>query len=159
MIPFERSASASPAGRRTAPAPPSTPPDLPAGERRPGNDVSAREGVWRRHAGDDWAAFEALPPAVRARLHAHAYDAWAVNALMLWRMFRRRHGNSARAERALLRYLDRCEFLECDAFASSYSRAYGAALPHVAAGVSVLRGGARGGQAGMTASPGKGTGR
>ena len=45
------------------------------------NDVTAREAMWRRIAGDDWASFDALPPAIRRRLHEHAYDAWSVNAL------------------------------------------------------------------------------
>jgi hypothetical protein len=31
-----------------------------------------REAIWRRFDGDDWAAFDALPPAIRRRLHEHA---------------------------------------------------------------------------------------
>jgi hypothetical protein len=103
------------------------------------NDITLRPHLWRRHDGDDWAAFDALPPAIRNRLHRHAYDAWAVNALMLWRSFRRKYASSARAERRLLRYLDECEALEREAFAEAHRRHHGVALPHVAAGASVLR--------------------
>jgi hypothetical protein len=103
------------------------------------NDVSSRGGMWRRLHGDDWAALEALPQAVRRRLHEHAYDPWTVNALALWKAFRRKHASSERAERSLLRYLDACEALECRAFADAYRRAHGATLPHVAAGATVQR--------------------
>ena len=103
------------------------------------NDLTAREGMWRRFDGDDWAAFDALPAPIRQRLHEHAYDAWAVNALMLWRTFRRRHACSMRATNTLLRYLKQCEGLERAAFAESHLRAHGTPLPHVAASVSVLR--------------------
>lgn len=103
------------------------------------NDVTVRERIWHRFPGDDWAAFEALPPAVRRRMQEHAYDAWAVNALILWRMFRRQTGSSARAERRLLRYLDACEALEREAFAEAYLRQCGVLLPHRAAAVGVQR--------------------
>jgi hypothetical protein len=103
------------------------------------NDLTARDGMWRRFWGDDWAAFDALPAPVRLRLQEHAYDGWAVNALMLWRAFRRKHACSKRASNTLLRYLDECEALERAAFAAAHLRAYGSALPHVAAGASVLR--------------------
>ena len=49
------------------------------------NDRTIRDTIWRRFAGDDWAAFDQLPPSVRHRLTEHAYDAWSVNALILWR--------------------------------------------------------------------------
>jgi hypothetical protein len=104
------------------------------------NDVTERERIWRRWTGDDWAAFDALPPSVRRRMQVHAYDAWSVNALMLWRSFRRRTGSSARAERRLLRYLDECEALERQAFADAHRQATGCPLPHDAAGATVLRG-------------------
>ncbi len=105
----------------------------------PGNDHSPRHALWRRYPGDDWAAFDALPAAVRQRLHEHAYDAWAVNALMLWRSFRRKRDTAERAQRALLRYLDLCEQWERAAFAASYRQACGTVLPHVAAGATVQR--------------------
>lgn len=114
-------------------------PGAPAPVRAPSNDVTPREGMWRRIAGDDWAAFEALPPAVRSRVREHAYDAWAVNALVLWRMFRRRTASSARAERRLLRYLDECEALERSAFSHAFRREHGVQLPHVGASATVLR--------------------
>ena len=94
--------------------------------------------MWRRIGGDDWAAFEALPPAVRRRMQEHAYDAWAVNALFLWRAFRRA-GGGARAERRLLRYLDECEALERAAFSDIFRREHGVPLPHIAAAATVLR--------------------
>jgi hypothetical protein len=103
------------------------------------NDGTVRDAIWRRYAGDDWAAFDQLPPAIRRRLTDHAYDAWAVNALMLWRHYRRLHGTVARAERALLRYFDFCERLERRAFAERYLRTHGTMLPHVAANLTVLR--------------------
>lgn len=103
------------------------------------NDVDARSGMWRRFGGDDWAAFDALPEPVRRRMHQHSYDPWAVNTLMLWRRFRRKHASSGRAVVTLHRYLDECERLERDAFATAHRRRYGTALPHVAAGASVLR--------------------
>lgn len=112
---------------------------VPPREAGGSNDVTARERMWRRFAGDDWAAFDALPPAVRRRMREHAYDAWAVNALMLWRAFRRRTANSGRAERRLLRYLDECEAMELRAFAEAFAAGHGAPLPHLAAGASVLR--------------------
>lgn len=103
------------------------------------NDVTTREGMWRRFGGDDWACFDALPPAIRKRIQEHAYDAWSVNALMLWRMFRRKRACSARAERSLLRYLDLCEQLELIEFADVHRREHGMLLPHLAARATVLR--------------------
>lgn len=105
----------------------------------PSNDGTIRDRIWRRYQGDDWAAFDQLPPVVRRRLTEHAYDAWSVNALMLWRHYRRLHPTVERAQRALIRYLDYCERLERVAFAEAYVRQYGDPLPHTAAGVSVLR--------------------
>lgn len=102
------------------------------------NDVTAREARWRRFAGDDWACFDALPAAVRSRLRNHAYDAWSVNALRLWRALRRERG-AERAERALLLHIERCEAEERALFAEAYRSATGAALPHDAAGATVLR--------------------
>ncbi len=103
------------------------------------NDVTTREGMWRRFGGDDWACFDALPPAIRERIQEHAYDAWSVNALMLWRMFRRKRGCSASAQRSLLRYLDHCEQLELIEFANVHRREHGLPLPHEAARATVLR--------------------
>jgi hypothetical protein len=40
------------------------------------NDITIRERIWRRFNGDDWAAYDPLPP-LSGRLHEHAYDAWA----------------------------------------------------------------------------------
>ncbi|UFN48480.1 DUF6525 family protein [Roseomonas sp. OT10] len=104
-----------------------------------GNDTTARDAVWRRWVGDEWAAYDDLPPAVRQRMQDHAYDPWAVNARLLWREFRQRLASSARAERRLLRHLERCEALERAAFDAAHRAAHGTPLPHVAAGVSVLR--------------------
>jgi hypothetical protein len=101
--------------------------------------VTERARLWHRFAGDDWAAFDALPPAARRRLHEHAYDAWSVNALVLWRIFRRQTASSARGLRRLLNHLDECERLEREAFAAAHQSAHGATLPHVAAAVGVLR--------------------
>ncbi|MFC3030208.1 MULTISPECIES: DUF6525 family protein [Roseomonadaceae] len=112
---------------------------LPPAAPQADNDVTERPRLWRRWPGDDWAAFDALPPAIRRRLGDHAYDGWAVNALMLWQSFRRQTGSSARAERRLLRYLDDCEARERTAFAEGFRKATGTPLPHVAAGVTVLR--------------------
>jgi hypothetical protein len=117
------------------PAPSAPPADAPGGGN---NDVTERERLWQRFAGDEWACFDALPPALRRRMHEHAYDAWAVNALRVWRAERRRIG-SARAERRLLRWLDECEALERAAFAEAYARRYAASLPHEAAGATILR--------------------
>lgn len=103
------------------------------------NDVSPRAEIWRRFDGDEWDCFDSLPPAVRRRLTEHAYDAWSVNALKLWRMFRRHLASSARAERRLMNYLDKCEALELEAFARNYRSSFGQALPHVAAQATVLR--------------------
>ena len=103
------------------------------------NDVTIRPTLWRRFAGDDWAAFDALPPRVRQRLREHAYDGWSVNALMLWKAFRRQQASSVRAERRLLRYLDECEALERDGYDAQHRLCYGMPLPHVAAGATVLR--------------------
>jgi len=103
------------------------------------NDQTCRPGMWRRLPGDDWAAFDALPPAVRARAREHAYDPWSVNLLTLWRLFRRQTGSGARAERRLLRYLDRLEALEREAFSAIHARHHGSPLPGLAAGVGVLR--------------------
>ena len=103
------------------------------------NDGTIRDAIWRRYIGDDWAAFDQLPAAIRQRLAEHAYDAWSVNALMLWRHYRRLHPTAERAQRALLRYLDFCERLERRAFADRYAQQHGEMLPHVAADVTVLR--------------------
>ena len=107
------------------------------------NDRTIRDVIWRRYPGDDWAAFDQLPIAVRRRLTEHAYDAWSVNALVLWRHYRRLYPTAERAQRALLRYLDYCERLERRAFAEEYARRYHAPLPHEAAAVQVLRYGIR----------------
>jgi hypothetical protein len=106
---------------------------------QPNNDGTVREAIWRRCDGDAWEAYDALPPAVRRRIHQHAYDAWSVNALILWRQFRRQTGCSKRAERRLLRYLDECEALEREAFAEAYRLQHRLPLPHIAAGVTVMR--------------------
>ena len=70
------------------------------------NDQTPRRAIWMRHDGDDWASFDSLPRSIRRRLMEHAYDAWSVNTLMLWHHYKRVHGNTPRAERALSRYLD-----------------------------------------------------
>ncbi|WP_338661939.1 DUF6525 family protein [Pararoseomonas sp. SCSIO 73927] len=103
------------------------------------NDTTARDAAWLRHAGDDWACYDSLPPQIRRRMQQHAYDPWSVNTLRLWRLFRRRHASSARAERTLLNHLDRLEAMERDIFDAAHRQAHGAPLPHVAARASVLR--------------------
>ncbi len=105
----------------------------------PHNDVTERARIWRRFAGDEWDAFDRLPASIRRRMHEHAYDAWAVNALILWRLFRRQLASSARGERRLSNHLDDCERIEREAFAAAYARDWGGTLPHLAAGASVLR--------------------
>lgn len=116
-------------------------PLLPSRDNTPlsGNDITLREAHWQRWPGDEWACFDALPATVRRRLQQHAYDPWAVNALKLWQIFRRQTGSSARAERRMLRHLDQCEALERELFARAYAGRHRQALPHVAAGASVLR--------------------
>ncbi len=109
--------------------------DVPAAS----NDHTVRERMWHRYDGNDWASFDRLPPAIRRRLAEHAYDAWSVNALILWRRFRRTRVSAQQAERALLRYLEECEALERAAFAAAHLRRHGTALPHVAARATVLR--------------------
>jgi len=103
------------------------------------NDNTVRDLIWRRYDGDAWSAFDQLPVAIRRRLNEHAYDPWTVNALILWRHYRQTYPTVARAERAMLRYLDYCERLERRAFAEDYAQRHGAALPHEAAGAAVLR--------------------
>jgi hypothetical protein len=76
---------------------------------------------------------------VRRRLTEHGCDAWSVNALILWRCYCRLYSTAARAQRALLRYLDYCACLERRAFADAYARQSSAPLPHTAVNVSVLR--------------------
>ncbi len=116
------------------------------------NDVTERARIWRRFPGDDWAAYEALPAAIRRRLQQHAYDVWAVNALVMWRAERRRTASGARAERRVLRWLDLCESEERAAFAAAFAARHGSALPHLAAGARVLR-------AGDTGAPGQASAR
>lgn len=103
------------------------------------NERTLRHEMWRRYTGDDWQAFDQLPPLVRQRVASHAYDAWSVNVLMLWKHYKRTYGNTLRGQRALIRYLDYCERLEREAFADHYTNQYGTMLPHDAACVSVLR--------------------
>ncbi|MCR0984666.1 DUF6525 family protein [Roseomonas populi] len=103
------------------------------------NDTTARDTAWFRHPGDDWACYDSLPPRIRRRMQQHAYDPWSVNTLRLWRIFRRRHASSARAERTLLNHLDRLEAMERSIFDAAHRHAHGASLPHVAARASVLR--------------------
>lgn len=98
------------------------------------NDGTCRKTLWKRLAGDSWAAFDALPRAIRLRLTEHVYDAWSVNTLALWQHYKKIHGANARAERALIRYLDYCERLEQQAFAERHG-----ALPHQTAGATPLR--------------------
>lgn len=66
-------------------------------------------------------------------------NAWTVNALKLRQMLRRQTASSERAERRLLRYLDKSEAMERAAADANDRQAYGAPLPHVAAAASVLR--------------------
>lgn len=101
----------------------------------PDNDGTIRNAIWRRYSGDGWAAHDALPEKVRARMQEHAYDPWAVNTLIVWRRYRQQHASSVKATRAVLRFLDECEQMERAAFAATQ----GGNLPHVAAGASVLR--------------------
>ncbi|MBS1000567.1 hypothetical protein JK169_05960 [Acetobacter persici] len=103
------------------------------------NERTLRNAMWRRYTGDDWQAFDQLPPLVRQRVAEHAYDAWSVNVLMLWKHYKRTYGNTLRGQRALIRYLDYCERLEREAFASHYSDQYGTMLPHDAASATLLR--------------------
>jgi hypothetical protein len=85
------------------------------------NEVTERPRICRRFDGDDWQAFDALPPAMRRRMHEHAHDAWTVNALILWRRFRRQTASSERGLRRLLNHLNDCEALECPAFADAHA--------------------------------------
>lgn len=117
----------------------STPSQRPHPQLPPSNERTLRHEIWQRHEGDEWSAFEQLPPSIRQRLREHAYDAWSVNALILWRHYKRVHGPTRRAERALIRYLDYCERLEREAFATRYHSSYGTPLPHDAAVASILR--------------------
>ncbi len=103
------------------------------------NERTLRHEVWRRYDGDDWQAFDALPPGIRRRVSLHGYNAWSVNVLMLWRHYKRTYGRTARAEKALVRYLDYCERLECNVFATRYGEQYGMPLPHMAAQGTVQR--------------------
>lgn len=103
------------------------------------NERTLRHEVWRRYDGNDWQAFDALPPGIRQRVTQHSYDAWSVNVLMLWQHYKRTYGRTLRAEKALIRYLDYCERLERDVFATRYGEQYGMPLPHVAAGGTVQR--------------------
>ncbi len=103
------------------------------------NERTLRHEMWRRFDGDDWRAFDALPAAIRKRVAEHSYDAWSVNVFMLWQHYKRVYGRTARAENALIRYLDYCERLEREAFAQRYTENYGVALPHNAAEATILR--------------------
>lgn len=103
------------------------------------NERTLRHEVWRRYDGNDWQAFDALPPRIRQRVSQHSYDAWSVNVLMLWRHYKRSYGRTVRAEKALIRYLDYCERLERDVFAARYAEHYGMELPHLAAQGTVQR--------------------
>ncbi|GAN70125.1 DUF6525 family protein [Acetobacter syzygii] len=103
------------------------------------NERTLRHEVWRRYDGNDWNAFDSLPPSIRQRVAQHSYDAWSVNVLMLWRHYKRSYGRTARAEKALIRYLDYCERLERDVFATRYVEQYGMPLPHLAAEGTVQR--------------------
>jgi len=105
----------------------------------PSNERTIRHEIWHRFPGDEWAAFDQLPATIRQRLTRHAYEAWTVNVLMLWKRYKGIHGRTPRAERALVRYLDYCERLERAAFAARYAGRYGRPLPHIAANATVLR--------------------
>lgn len=103
------------------------------------NDVTSRDGMWRRFEGDEWAAFDGLPPAVRRRLHEHAYDAWAVNAAIRLRQLRFKKASSSRAEMSMMRFIDECERLEREAFDAEHRARHGVPLPHVTAKATVQR--------------------
>jgi hypothetical protein len=107
------------------------------------NGATNCEQRWRRRTGDCWACFDALPSPVRWRMQQNAYDVRSVNALMLWRSFRRQLASFCKAERHLLRYLEQCGSLERTDYAAAYRDRHGMPLPHVAAGASVLRAGRR----------------
>ncbi|MFT9448880.1 DUF6525 family protein [Gluconobacter japonicus] len=106
---------------------------------QPFNDRTVRHEIWQRFEGNDWEAFDQLPPSIRKRLNEHVYDAWSVNALMLWKHYKRIYGRTARAERALIKYLDYCERLERKAFSERYTAQCGTLYPHDAARATVLR--------------------
>ncbi|QDH16987.1 DUF6525 family protein [Swingsia samuiensis] len=103
------------------------------------NDQTLRHEIWRRYTGNEWDAFDALPASIKQRVNDHAYNAWSVNVLMLWKHYKRIYGRTVRAEKALIRYLDYCERLERKAFAEHYYQACGDAYPHDAAQATVLR--------------------
>ncbi|MGC5748520.1 hypothetical protein J4P41_07755 [Gluconobacter sp. NFX36] len=103
------------------------------------NDRTLRHEIWQRFDGNDWEAFDQLPSSIRKRLNEHVYDAWSVNALMLWKHYKRIYGRTPRAERALIKYLDYCERLERQAFSERYAAQCGTPYPHDAAKATILR--------------------
>lgn len=79
---------------------------MPAPRKTVLNDRTVRDEIWHRFHGNEWDAFDQLPLCIRQRLAEHAYDAWSVNALVLWKHYKRVHGPNGRADRALIRYHD-----------------------------------------------------
>lgn len=104
----------------------------------PSNERTLRHEIWRRYKGMTGRRLTSSP-LVRQRVTTHAYDAWSVNVLILWKHYKRTYGNTLRGQRALIRYLDYCERLEREAFAEHYKSHYGTLLPHDAACASILR--------------------
>mgnify|MGYP003366249185 CR=1 FL=1 len=111
----------------------------PPTNRQPLNDRTFRHEIWQRFNGNEWEAFDQLPELIRKRLNEHVYDAWSVNALILWKHYKRIYGRTPRAERALIKYLDYCERLERQDFSERYTAQCGTPYPHDAAQATVLR--------------------
>lgn len=91
----------------------------------------------------DMAALEALPPAIRRYLNEHVIELGSWSVLQFYRSIARQAaelgGSAYDAEVHTLRKLAAIEAGDLDAFAEQYRARYGLALPHAAAGVSVLR--------------------
>ncbi|MBR0651361.1 hypothetical protein GXW78_16935 [Roseomonas terrae] len=97
-----------------------------------GNSVGARK-FSDAAAGESWRAFDRLPPILRAAMCQLASDFCATDILRSFDKIRLKHGETI-ATRAVLDALLRNEREEIEEFAAEQGY-----LPHVAAGVSILR--------------------
>lgn len=71
------------------------PDDRPGVGQRVTNDRRVRAAIWRRYTQDERAAFDQLPQSIRRRPLEHPYDAWTLNAPLLWRRYWQIHRTRA----------------------------------------------------------------
>ena len=87
---------------------------------------------------EHWEAYEDLPAPIRSALAESTLD-WGAVEILGWYCEVGSYEGASRAEASILRMLCRNEETEIAEFARLHLHAHGYALPHHAAGASILR--------------------